>query len=575
MNDLRRPANPGQVVSLEKSARYWSKRAEQHRKRGEHHRAAALLRHAVDLEPASGDLLMEYAQTLRDMSCFEASNRAAFNALALSPGEALPYNLIGRNMLSLGREQEAVDAFAHYLHHMRVMPPEALYWDDETYELEDWLSDGQGRGTARYDALVHIASLRLARGNIAGSQKALKRAERNPAADTRLNALYAMLYQALEKPARALEFALASARENPHHVPTLCALASIYVQLDQKGKACGALMAAAVYCRYPHEEQLFCFTAAALGMENLALDMLRSHNRKTPDRLPTLSNLAILLLRRGQIPEAMGYLHMCRDLDPDDLTILYLFQLVTEWEEQGLPPEKLRTQAEALSFYPFLPLQAQQLLLEALARELSAGLESFSGKLCADTRLERMFLYALTLPTGALGRLLYPIATLMAQESPAAAQRMLRSVLMQNTPDSDVKRYALSALVALGAPAPYVVWQNGRIMQAAPESEVEKPVSVIQRLLKQRIRHTALLAKDNKAQGHALRLLYRMDRRDRFAFAADPAHIWPFVMAKHFALHTGGPVPAEPYAVTQHRDQAQKALGLLCALEPIAQEEEP
>lgn len=569
MSNLHRPALAGQVVSLDKSPRYWLRRAQQHRKRGEHHRAAALLRHAVSLEPESGALLMEYAQALRDMSCFEASNREAFHALALEPEGFLPYHLIGRNMLSLGREQEAADAFAHYLQRIHLIPWDALPWEDEGEDLETLLDAPLRRGTARYDALIHIASLRLVRGDLMDASTALRRAGRSAAADSRLDALYAMLYQALDQPENALSHALRSAHENPRHAPTLCALASVHAQIHRRDLAAAALMAAAPYCHFPHEEQLFCFTASALHMENFALDMLRFSRNKNPDRLPTLYNLAVALLRRGDTAEALAHLHRCRDLDPDDLTAQYALTLVTDWLENEDTPDGLRKKARQLAFYPFLPAAAEQLLLTQLADALNLGVESFAAALLQDASLKRTFLYALTLPTGSLGRLLYPIASAMAQTDPDAAQRLLRAVLVQNTPDAEVKRHALLALSQMDSEPPYVIWQNGRIMQAAPQPSTQPPITVTQRLVFKRIRAAVRIVHSKDVAIHALTLLARMSRRTRYAFAADPAHVWPSALARHFCLTRGCCPPTFHAGTPEQKRRERRAFAILCALMPL------
>ena len=174
MTNLHRPEASGQVVSFERPSHYWLRRARRHRKRGEHHQAAALLRRAVALEPGSGALRLEYAQSLRDMSCYEASIREAFGVLALEPTGFLPYGLIGRNMLSLGREQEAMDAFSHYLQQARTRPEAGLLWEegDETFVLGDLLEEPRP-GSARYEALLHIASIRLAQGDLERCRKRL------------------------------------------------------------------------------------------------------------------------------------------------------------------------------------------------------------------------------------------------------------------------------------------------------------------------------------------------------------------------------------------------------------------
>ncbi|MEA5013961.1 MAG: tetratricopeptide repeat protein [Candidatus Limiplasma sp.] len=574
MTNLHRPEIPGQVVSFERPSHYWFRRAQRHRKRGEHHQAAALLRRAVALEPASGELRLEYAQCLRDMSCYEASIREAFGVLALEPSGFLPYGLIGRNMLSLGREQEAMDAFAHYLQQARSRQEDALLWEEEdaSFVVEDLLEEPH-LGSARYEALLHIASIRLAQGDVERCRKRLVRAARFGKGDARLHALFSMLYQATNRPERALHHAKLAARENPRHVASLCALASVRMQRGERGLAAAAMLAAAFHCRYPYDEQLFCFTASALDLPEPMLAMLRLGKRRSPDRVPTLYNLALALLRQGKAEEAMAHLHRCRDLDPEDVTALFMTQTVAGWTEKGMSREEQSLQARRLPFYPLLPPAAEQRLLETLAQSLGEGLPAFVEALQKDGLLYRQYLYALASPVSSLGRSLFPVGMALAKSAPDQAERLLRDVLLQSAPEEDVKRLALSMLVALDAAPPYVLWQSGRIIQVDPKAKPDRVASVIQRLMLRRIRVANRAVRDSRLSTHALKLLRRMDHRTRYAFAADVGGVWRDALIKHFRLTYGlepRPLDASPHS-PHARQRSANAFERLCALMPIPQ----
>ena len=91
MNELfQRPAN------------YWLRHADRHKQSGDLIRAAVLQRHAVHAETGSDAARIQYALTLRQMHCYEASNREAFRVLAQQPEQTELYGLIGCNMLALG-----------------------------------------------------------------------------------------------------------------------------------------------------------------------------------------------------------------------------------------------------------------------------------------------------------------------------------------------------------------------------------------------------------------------------------------------------------------------------------------
>ena len=576
MKSAQRPEMSGQVVSLERSPQYWRRRAQQHRKRGEHSRAAALLRHAVALEPSSGDLRVEYAKSLRDMSCFEASNREAFGALALEPGGAAPYRIIGRNMLSLGREQEAMDAFSHYFEKAWKMPEIRFEMenDEEFYELEELWDTPSGGRKARLDALCHIGASRLARGKLESADKTLARARELSPKDERLYTLSAMLCEARQEMAQALIFARAAAEKNPRHVSSLCALASIRAQLGQRGLAAAALLRAAFYCRFPQDEQLFCFTASTLNMPEIALAMLRLSKHRCPERLPTLFNCAVTLLQLGRMEQAQAYLHRCLEGDPEDLVVQALFHQAKAWEKEALCARAVAEKAQALPFYPFLPHEAVTRLLTALGDAFEAGMEAFAARLITDGECYRGFLYALLLPGAPFSRLLFPVTSAVAALDGAAAERILRDILVQNAVGDTVKRYALSALVSLEAKPPYVIWQNGRILQVALPGESVPQASVVQRHIARRIRKLARQAKDQRIVGHTLSLLYRMSSPMRHAFAADQGRVWSCAVQIHFEL-TYTKERSTTYGETDlpglgEKPQIRKAVAKLCALMPLS-----
>ena len=560
----------GQIVSFEKSAGYWLRRAAQHRKRSEFRRASVLLRHAMALEPTSGEIQMEYAENLRDMHCFEASNCAAFGALSLNPAASFPFSLIGRNMLSLGREQESIDAFSHYLQQTDGTPQDVLLMEEseEMDALEDLLATPKRLGSARHEAMIHIASLRMARGNLDRAQLALDKASRLNPKDIRQHTLYAMLYQTLQEPERALSHALTAARGAPGHVPALCALATIRMQLAQRGRAGAALLKAAAYCHYPDQELLLCFTAEAIGFSEIALAMLKLSRRKNPNRLPTLYNMAVLLLKTGRTAKAQAHFNRCCELDPTDITLRYMLQTITEWPNDEASAQKQSAEDE-LPFYPFLSQAAEAHLLKTLEQKLERGIENFADTLLTDAHQYRSFLYALTLPGGALGQLLLPLSICMANRNSSMAERFLRDVLWQSAQDDKGKRYALFALAAIGAKPPYVILQNGRILQADPCRTKEADDSFLQRLLFRRIRAAMRIACDTRIVSHTLILLHRMDHRTRFAFAADKDYLWRDALLRHFDLYYE---QSEPVLQPCTHDTEQ-AFALLCDIMPLPPQE--
>ena len=568
MKNQQKPA--GQVISLAKPPQYWLRRAQQHRRQGEHHRAAALLRHAVTLEPASGDLRMEYAKSLRDMNCYEASNREAFGVLALQPSEFLPYQIIGQNMLSLGREQEAVDAFSHYLEQAHALPESALIdpFDDSMDVMENFWDSASQHGKTRLMSLCHIAALRLARGDMTGAEKALKRAEKHSSHHKRLLSLKIRLLEARGLYTQALAQAQLTVSRYPYDLPALCSLANIQSQLGNRGLAAAALMKAAFACRFPHEEQLLCFTAAALHMPEIALSALQLSNRTQPCRLPTLLNCAVILLQMGNGERASGFLHRCLELDPKDLSVQSLYQDVQGWQLPLLSPNEIKEKAKKLSFYPFLSADATNRLLREVGDAFALGVDALALRLETDTAFYHQYLQALFLPSAPLSRLILPVAASLKTRSTELALRLLRDILLASAPCSLAKQHALSALITLGAPPPYILWQNGRILHIRFPEDSPKASSALQRHLLRRVHRLSKKTKDSRLIPHALTLLYRLNHHFCCVFAADQGRIWSTALLRHFSL-TYGLALFEERFIPGTFTQSERAFAKLCAVMPL------
>lgn len=573
MNYTHPATAAGQVISIKKSARYWMLRAKQHQQHGDAHRAAALLRHAMSLEPDNEHILIKYANALRKGNCFEASNRAAFRALSITPLWHEPYQLIGLNMLSLGREQEAADAFSLYLHNLHAHPRESFTKEvDDFFLSEDLLAVHPTPGCARRETLIHIASLQLSRGAFSRAYHTLKKISQICPSDPRLNALWSMYHQALGDPQNGLTYAQLSVSHDNGNIPALCALASVRMQRGERSLAATTLLKAIPYCRFPHQQQLFNYTAAGLSLLEILPIMLHYSLRKNPNRIPTLYNLAIIMLQQGAASEALTFLHRCRDLDPEDIVVYHLFHLVQHWLSK--PSQEIRTLmcSSQPAFYPLLPAEAEKGLLETLTNALIHGLEHFAPMLLKNRPLYSAFLYVLCMPDGTLGRLLIPITRQIAQTDQVAAQRMLRDILLQPTLNENSRSHALSALIALNAPHPFVLWQNGRLLQASQHPQTNRELSVPHRLLFRRVHAAQAHAQDPRLSAHVLTLLYRMDRHTRYAVAADIGHTWQNALLRHFRqVHRlaeplpGKTLPSSP----QLQRREEKAFKLLCALWPL------
>ena len=123
--------------TFQRPAPYWLRRAEKCKQAGDLRRAAVLERHAARTDPGYAAGPASYALTLRQLHCYEASNREAFAALAYDPSRVALYGLIGQNMIALGHRQEGLDAFSLYFNAPDDGQTVPAPWDGDVYEMEE------------------------------------------------------------------------------------------------------------------------------------------------------------------------------------------------------------------------------------------------------------------------------------------------------------------------------------------------------------------------------------------------------------------------------------------------------
>lgn len=561
-------AKTGEIVGLERSAAYWVARAARHRRLGDRRRAAALLRHALALSPADGDLRLEYAKTLQEMECYEASNRAAFAALLQSPRRYTCYGLIGRNMLALGYEQEAMDAFSRYLLAVKHTGAEPEF-DDDLDELERYEDEPFGL-RARHETQMDAAGRRLAAGDVPGARKALERARPARMLDDRFDSINALLRRAEGDAPGAVRSARRAVRRSPYSVRARCTLAGVYAQAGQHAAAASALLGAAARCQCAQDEQLVCYTAANLHMPQLALSVLRRSLKTSPDRLPALFNTGVAHLMLGRLDAAEPYFQRCRDLDPADVPARMKARTVQQWHELALSPRQVRLAARAHPFYPLLSPAESNECLATLAKALGAGLGAFTDRLQADEPLYDLLLYELGTPEHQLGKLLPPIAGRLPRPF---AERLLREALVQPTPDEGVKRYAAAALLRMGAKPPFVVWHAGRIAEIDPQVQTRRSGSFSRTMLVRRMADLQRKTGDTRLMTHALRLLRLMGAHRRAYVVRDADGVFRAALRQHYLLTYGLPdTPrnnGEPRRTAEERRRIRLAFHLLCRLRPI------
>ena len=572
MNENQWAKRRSSVVSMRRTSSYWLNRAERYRRLGQNRQAATLLRHAVALEPKDGGLREEYAETLQDMHCYEASTRAAFDTLTVDPTRFGCYSVIGHNMLALGHEQEALDAFSRFLHAAQGMEisPELNDELDDVEDMFDLTADAQPHGQARYEALLRVASRDLASGRATQARKALNRARALHHRDERIYTLMAIEASDSGDAKRALRFARLACRSNRGSVQSLCVLASVRSAIGDRARAFTALLYAMSRCIFPQETQMYCQTAMGLGFPELALGMLRHARKRCPDRLPASYDQAIVLLKLGRFDEADACALHCRALDPYDIPTISLSHMMGEWRDMGLHPAQVSIAARSLPYYPELAPAERQRRMAMIAEPLQIGLDAFCARLCDDRELYDTFLYALALPDSNMGRLLALVAGSLPGEF---AERMLREILVRDMPGDEIKRYAAAALVSIGAPPPYVVWHGGRIAEIDPSGQPKQRGSMMQQMLAKRMRDLQRKARDPRLMTHALHLMIKMSLRQLYQIAADTTFVFRTALEQHYLLTYGLPDNARLRRLRSRtldeRRKVNVAFAQLCRLMPL------
>ena len=560
--------NAGEIIKLQRPSAYWVRRASRHRREGNRKRAAALLRHALAQSPADGDLRLEYAKTLQEMECYEASNRVAFGALTRNPRSYAGYGLIGRNMLALGHAQEAMDAFSRYLLAARRAGDTAEYDDDLDALEQHELAMRELR--ARHETMLTIATNRLAKGDLDGVRRALDRAIAAQDIDDRYDALQALLYQEQGDLVAATASAERACKRNRGSARAWCTLAGIYCQQGMRSKGAAALLMAAHQCIGTQDEQLYCYAAASLGFPSLALTVLRRSLKLSPDRLPAVFDACITMLKLGRIDAAEPLIHQCRDLDPSDVPARCTQRTIEQWRDLELNPEQVRMAAKALPFYPLLSPAESNDSLAQLAKALGEGIGGFCEALQTDAGLYELLLYELGTSEHQLGRLV----PLLVENLPKAfAEQMLREILVLQTPDDSVKRYAAAALINLGAPPPFVVWHAGRIAEIDPFVQTRRDSSITRLMLVRRMADLQRKTGDTRMMTHALHILYKMNGARRNGIVRDQTRIFRAALEQHYLLTHGLPDNQRLSKLLRYtadeRRRVRAAFHVLCKLVPI------
>lgn len=513
---------------FQRPAHYWLKHAERYRQTGDFTRAAVLQRHAVRAEPGSDAARMSYALTLRALHCYEASNREAFAALAAHPEQTVFAGLIGQNMLAMGLRSEGLDALDLYFSNPPgILPP----WHDNACDLAEAYDYpfADKRRHARLEGLLRTASRRIARGDGEGAAKALRRSQQKPfrAPMARRELLWAAAKQLKGDSSQCLAHVLQAVQRKPFS-PEVYASSATLLMHSGEAKAAGLMLyQAAMLARTPAQEQLVCLASDALHMPHFAQGMLSRSLRMRTSRFPACYNLCVALLKLGRLSDASRYIHLCREIDPDDAPAELLFQRVIRLENIQASPAQVQKAARSFSYYGACSPSDLADLCLPIWPLVEDGLQPLADALGQDDHIRRRFLFLLTLPLEWPALLLSQTAPLLP---PKARETLLREVLVLHPGDLPCKKYAALLLRQMDAPRPYLTWTRDRLLMVDPD-RLHAPVPTFrQRFLTRRILQAVRFAEPAMIPW-AIKMLSALSTHRQLKLIADPMHIWPMALA--------------------------------------------
>lgn len=523
---------------FERPANYWLRHADRHKQNGDLIRAAVLQRHAMHAEPGSGTAHMQYAHTLHELHCYEASIREAFRALATHPDQPELYGLIGCNLIALGQRRQGLDALDLY---MRTVPAASAPWHDECCDMSEAYDYpfAEHKRQARLEGLLTLASQRIARLDLDGAERALRRAHQPPyqRRNAKRDLIMALYWMHRGQPERFMRCLMSALERKVFHVPHLASAATLLYRSGSKHFARVLLVRAAAMAHTPQHAQMICFTADHLGMLFVAQGMLKRALNKRADRCPVMYDLCVCALKTGRLKEAARYIHLCREIDPDDVPSECLFARVMDWEQQNISPQQLRKAARSVSFYGSCTQEELSAAVQPFWEVAKQDPEGLTEAVRQDERLRQRLLFIQTLP------LEWPLVLLdsVCRHLPAnECEALLREVLMQHPADSAAKRYALQTLRRMGVPGPYTVWTHERFWLVDPER-----LSIPEPTFRQRYL-TRFLHKLGRECGQeiipwALETISSMPRARQLRLIGDHWKVWPLAFAMRWRALCGLP----------------------------------
>ena len=514
-------------------------------------------RAALRAEPGSANAAERYVLSLRELGCYESSNREAFAALARNPAHWALYGLAGQNFVSLANNRAGYDALNLYL-----SQPGADFlpdWHERALALAQTMDElPPRRRKARHDGLITLATGLIRQGDFDGARRALQRAGKKPyqGPSHQREMAWALYHLRRGDGERCAQHVLRAIQIRPLHSQVHAGAVGMFQAMGQTALAQMELLNAVHLARTPADTLSALIACDRMNAPHVARGMLRRMLRHQPQRFALLYNLCVCELKLGRVKEAARHIHLAREIDPDDVSGEGLFLRVMEQQEQSM--QEVRTAAKNLSWYGMCTADELSDAVAPIVEKLAEGEEAFARALCEDRRIRLHLIHLLGMPLDWTAGLLCSAAAYLPNDE---CEALMREVLLQHATPSTapVKRTAVAVLEHIGAEAPYLSLESGRLLRLDPARAQEPAPAFRERILAQRVRRAwQMSGGDRYFVLWAMEQLHRMTRAQKSRVIEDPARVWPMALLVRYC-HIRGMEPP-------HLDPNRVGRGRLWAL---------
>ena len=437
-----KPTDTPRVLPLEQPGKFYHKRARKKLDQMAYLRALSLLREAVRREPDNMDYRMDLAETLTEMSLFDASNRMLYHMLHAEAPRVDCFFGLGCNYIGLQEYDRAREAFLMYLKN----DAEGEYAEDAE-ELLEWLD----LSFAESDNLPPRIRQALRAGKQSLDEGAYETAVRQltrvlthaPETAAARNNLSLALH-CLRRTDEAMQHAEAVLAEHPTDVHALCNMAMFYHAQGRRGEAMMRLEGLEVSPPTEAEEQ---YKLAAIYVEiecdERALTRARALVATAPFDKQALHLLAVAHHNCGNTREAEECWQRILRVDPEDAVALWYLQ---EARRQDALPARLSARYQ-------LPYEEVLVRIRAINNMASEGVEAMKRRWRDEPDFKRLIAWGIGMSDRSIKLALLHIVSLFADEE---AEGILRGFLTRHDESDEVKREVFGMLKQMDAQEPYL-----------------------------------------------------------------------------------------------------------------------